>query len=256
MKVVSIQSGSSGNCYYYESKDTKILIDAGISFKTLSERVNLLGLDLYNVHGLFISHDHSDHVSSCGVLQRKLSTKVFISPKTYSHVEHHLGKVENIIHFKPGDTIDIKRLKVRSIETPHDGVEPCIFIIEDGKTKVGIMTDLGHGFPKLKQVLSTLDILFFESNYDEKMLEENTEYPEYLKVRITSGSGHISNTLSAELINNNTDGKLKYLVLSHLSGSNNTEDLALNTHLNTYNGKKSFDISIAPRNKSSKLIEL
>ena len=256
MKIFSIASGSSGNSYYYESGSVRLLFDAGVSFKYLREKLLFNNVLPHNIDALFVSHDHSDHASAIGVYQRMIGMPIFITPKTYHEVEHYIGCVKNILHFNSGDVVDIKHVKITTIRTPHDGVDPSIFIIDDREYRVGIFTDLGHTFNDLKRIVSDLDIIFLESNYDEELLRENSNYPEFLKRRITGKHGHISNMESAHLVKKYTTDRLKYLILSHLSESNNTENITLNTHLKVYGEKIKFKLLTAPRLSSSEVIVL
>ncbi|MFW5800238.1 MAG: MBL fold metallo-hydrolase [Spirochaetota bacterium] len=258
MTTFSIQSGSCGNCIYYESGGIKLLFDAGITYKVLHERLKSQGIDPLDINVLLISHDHSDHSKSIGIFQRKIQMPVIISKKTFQSVESRLGKLDyqKIYHFEPYDTINIKNLKIRTIRTPHDGIDPSIFIIDDGKTKVGIFTDLGYCFDELLNVMYELDVIYLESNYDLKSLRKNKLYPESLKRRIVGKGGHIENIESASIVKNYCDGKLKHLFLSHLSAENNNPDLALQTHMTIYGNYPGFDISIAPRDRVSQIISL
>ncbi len=236
MITFSLQSGSSGNCIYYESDGVKLLIDAGISLKSVSERLIKNGINKDNIDGLLITHDHTDHSKSISVLQSNLKMPLFISPKTMLSVKKRDWRVSdsNVFHFNPGEIIEIKHLKITTIRTPHDGVEPSVFIIDDGKTKVGIFTDLGHCFTQLINVLWDLDVIYMESNYDARMLRDNIHYPGYLKRRIAGYGGHISNKESAMMINTYCEDRLKYLFLSHLSENNNSPEVAMKTHKKYY----------------------
>ena len=258
MKTLSIQSGSNGNCIFYESQGVKLLFDAGISLKKLKSRLWENEIDYEDINGLFISHDHSDHCSSIGIFQRGLGVPVFISKKTFNPIRYRLGKLdhENIIHFKPGETIDIGHIKVHTHPTPHDGRDPCMFTVEDNGISTGICTDLGHPFEDLPEIIAGCDILYFESNYDPDMLDTNPQYPWFLKNRIKGMGGHLSNEESADLIKYHTSDRLKYLRLSHLSENNNTPALALKVHKKIYNGKNKFDLDYAPRDAASPVISL
>lgn len=236
MLTLSLQSGSNGNCIYYESGDVKLLIDAGISVKSVNQRLIENGIDTSNINGLLITHDHSDHSKNISTYQNKLKTPLFISPKTMLSVKERDYRVidSDVFHFNPGETIDIKHVKITTIKTPHDGIEPSVFIIDDGNTKVGVFTDLGHCFTQLINMLWDLDVIYMESNYDVRMLRDNKNYPGYLKGRIAGYGGHINNKESAMMIQSYCEDKLKYLFLSHLSGNNNTPETAMMTHKKYY----------------------
>ncbi len=258
MTTFSVQSGSNGNCIYYESGSVKLLFDAGISYKTLNERLYSRSINPKDISALFISHDHSDHTKSMGIFYRKIRMPIFISPKTFHRIESRMGYIDTnkIENFLPNDTIKIKHITVTTIRTPHDGREPAIFIVDDNKTRVGIFTDLGYPFTELANELWNLDIIYMESNYDLDILRDNPDYPLRLKQRIVGNGGHIDNKQSARLIKNYTEERLKHVFLSHLSENNNTPEIALSTHNELYDGKNSFSISIAPRYSTSNIITL
>ncbi len=258
LTTFSIQSGSNGNCYYYSSGGVNLLIDAGISFKVLKERLQKNGIKPWDIHAVIISHDHSDHSKAAGIFSRQMNIPVLISPKTFAAIADKIGRVDEIVHFQPGDIIDIRSIRIHTIPTPHDGVQPACFFIENIKTGInlGVFTDLGYGFQELKKYISQADLLFFESNYDAKMLQENKNYPEFLKRRIRGQKGHLENLEAANLIKNNIDGKLKYLFLSHLSENNNSPGLCFKTHLHAYNRKPTFQLEVASRYSHSELIRI
>lgn len=256
MRVFSIQSGSCGNCYFYESNGIRLIFDAGISWRTAADRMSLYGIPAENFHGLFISHDHSDHTSCAGVFQRKMKYPLFCTRGSHRVMEHRLGKIdpEFIEYFRAEDTVTVGHVKVHCIATPHDAAEPCAFIIDDGEWQVGILTDLGHCFPSLREAISTLDVVFLESNFDNKMLEENPYYPDRLKSRIRGKRGHLENMEAAQLVRSHSDDKLLHVLLSHLSQDNNSPEVALNTHREILKYRSDLKISVAPRDTVSPLI--
>jgi phosphoribosyl 1,2-cyclic phosphodiesterase len=227
--AIALQSGSSGNCIYVEAADTRLLFDAGLSCIDTERRLAAFGRDIREVDAIIISHDHSDHVRHAGVLQRKYGLPLFITRDTLdvSLAKHRLGRMGDISHFNAGDPIQIGEIIIRTIPTPHDGVDGVIFVVESGTKRLGIMTDLGHVFNGLRQEISGLDAVFIESNYDPEMLSKGP-YPSFLKRRIQGPGGHISNFEAAELLLSGE--RLKWACLSHLSQHNNYPDLALKTH--------------------------
>lgn len=258
MTTFSVQSGSNGNCIYYESGGVKLLFDAGISYKSLKERLTANGIDPLDIDALIVSHDHSDHSKSIGIFQRKIKMPVFISRKTFDKIERYLGKImiDKFDYFIPDDVIKIKHINIYTIKTPHDGIEPSIFIVDDGRSRVGIFTDLGYVFDGLMELIHSLDAVYLESNYELSMLKRNPNYPISLKRRIVGDGGHIDNEQSARLIKEYTEDRLKYLLLSHLSEENNTPGLALGIHNNIYEGNNNFELLVAPRNNTSKIITI
>ncbi len=253
MRTFSLQSGSCGNCYYYESGEIRLLFDAGIPFRRACERMATYGIDCGTFNGLFISHDHSDHTACAGVFHRKLNVPVFCTRDTHDVMHPRMGKVCKSVfqYFTPGDSVKVGHVTVHTIPTPHDAVNPCAFIVDDGHFRVGILTDLGHCFPALRKCLADLDVAFLESNYDAEMLKNNPSYSWPLKRRISGGHGHLENTESAEMVRDHASDRLRVLLLSHLSQDNNTPALALATAKNVLAGKPHINVQVAPRDNVS-----
>lgn len=227
--AISLQSGSNGNCIYVETDSAKLLFDAGISSVRAKERLSAFGRDIHDVDALIISHDHSDHVRHAGVYQRRYGMPVYITPQTLSRSvrKHDLGRLDNVRHFSAGESIEFNNVSVQTIPSPHDCADGSVFVISSNKKRIGIMTDLGHIFEDLGNVVPTLDGIFIESNYDPEMLA-NGYYPAFLKHRICGPEGHLSNEEAAELL---LSGKrLKWACLAHLSNNNNDPETALKTH--------------------------
>ena len=231
MIVISLQSGSNGNCLYVESQNTRLLIDAGISARQAAARLTAKGRDICAVDALLVSHDHSDHTRSIGTYHRQFNLPVHITDKTLKAVgsRSRQGTISDIRPFSAGHSIRLAHLTIETLPTPHDGIDGVVFVIDDGVRRLGIFTDLGHVFSGLTDVLETLDSVVIESNYDSKMLEQS-QYPEHLKQRIRGPGGHLSNQESAELISGVSTRRLNWACLAHLSEKNNDPDLAVRTH--------------------------
>lgn len=229
MVVISLQSGSNGNCTYVETGAVKLLFDAGITGSQAAERLSAFGRDIRDVDALIISHDHSDHVRHAGVYQRKYGTPVYITRRTLgsSSGKYAMGKLNNINYFNAGETINFNNVSVQTVPTPHDAADSSAFVVSSGHKRLGIMTDLGHAFRELSTIIPTLDGIFIESNYDPDMLASGP-YPAFLKQRIQGPEGHLSNREAAELLL--TGGRLKWACLAHLSSNNNNPEAALRTH--------------------------
>jgi phosphoribosyl 1,2-cyclic phosphodiesterase len=232
MIAISLQSGSSGNCIYVETRGIRLLFDAGISGVQAAERLAVHGRDIRAVDAVIISHDHGDHIRHAGVFQRKYGLPIYVTPATLAAAASRctLGKLKDIRHFRSCDRLTFGHVSVHAIPTPHDGADGAAFVVESGQKRLGIMTDLGHVFKDLIPLVSSLDAVFLESNYDPVMLAEGP-YPAYLKQRIKGPRGHLSNLEAAELLRRATDAKrLKWACLAHLSEQNNNPDIALTTH--------------------------
>jgi len=246
----SLQSGSNGNCFYVETPDIRLLFDAGISGRQAQQRLQSHSRDIYDVDAIIISHNHSDHAGHAGVFQRKLSAPLYMTNGTWQACRAKMAVIDQLNLFEPGQVLDFNRTTVETIPTPHDGEEGVAFIVHYESKKLGIFTDLGHCFHGLEQKCVDLDMLYLESNYDPEMLRQGP-YPNWLKLRITGNSGHISNQQAACLIKDCQPSRLKHLILSHLSQHNNHPDLALETAQSVLG--KSFPVSVASRSAVSEL---
>ena len=255
MRIVSLQSGSNGNCIFAETNGIRLLFDAGLTGAKTEERLAEVGVDVRSVHGVLISHDHSDHVKGAGVLQRKFDLPIWITRKTCEAAAanwKHPVHLESPQLFKAGQSIRFDNgVTVETLPTPHDGVDGVGFVIDDGSLRFGIFTDLGHVFPKLKQVFPTLDGILIESNYDPKMLDASENYPAWLKDRIRGKLGHLSNQDAASLIKN-AGARLRVACLAHLSLENNTPELALEPY-QAKEFKRLFPIHVVPRDRCVEL---
>ncbi|MGI9471838.1 MAG: MBL fold metallo-hydrolase [Rubripirellula sp.] len=231
MEVIALQSGSSGNCIYVEAGGKRLLFDAGISGRQAEHRLASHGRDIRDVDALIISHDHSDHAQCMGIYQRKFGIPIYVTAATLDAARRKikLGSLHDVRHFGAGDTFVLDEVRIETVRTPHDAADGVVFVIDDGLHRIGILTDLGHVFDELDEILSDLDAVFIESNHDLEMLAGSL-YPESLKRRIRSSQGHLSNHDAAELIRRAASPKLKWVCLAHLSEESNTPELAIETH--------------------------
>ena len=171
MKVISLQSGSNGNCIYVEAGGVKLLFDAGISASEVEERLALHGRDATAVDAVLISHDHIDHCRSMGILNRTFGLPIYATAKTYEAAKRFaLGEIADLRHFRSGETVKVGKIVVETIPTPHDAEDGVVFVVDDSKHRLGILTDLGHVFDGLADVIASLDAVLLESNYDPDML--------------------------------------------------------------------------------------
>lgn len=242
MEILSLQSGSNGNCIYVETSDARLLIDAGISGIQAERRLAMHGRDIRSVDAVIISHDHSDHVRCAGVLQRKYGVPVYMTAETHRAAARgcNLGVLEDVHHFAAGESLRFGSLTVETVSTPHDAVDGVVFVVSNGSGRLGVLTDLGHVFDGLDTLIHSLDAVFLESNYDLEMLE-NGPYPVYLQERIRGPHGHLSNVESAELLRDAAHARLKWACLAHLSEHNNKPALALETHRALARGDYALD---------------
>ncbi len=229
MHAASLQSGSNGNCIFVEAGGVGLLFDAGITGIEAERRLAALGRRMEDVSAVIISHDHADHMKFAGVYQRKYGLPVYMTHGTKAVAEglRDIGRLADVRIFRPGDRLSFGDVTVETMRTPHDAEEGAVFVVTCRARRLGVMTDLGHLFPKLRDTIGTLDAVFLESNYDTEMLMQGP-YPAFLKKRIRGHAGHISNHESAELLRQGK--RLRWACLSHLSEQNNSPAVALKTH--------------------------
>jgi len=221
--ISSINSGSNGNCYYVGNQHEAVLIDAGISCREIKKRMNRLGLSLEKVKAVFVSHEHSDHIRGIESLSRKYGIPVYISPDTLKSSGLFLSK--GVAHsFKANEAVQIGNLAIYPFPKNHDASDPFSFIISSKNVQVGVFTDIGLPCENVIHHFKQCHAAFLEANYDEKMLEEGG-YPIYLKQRIRSDKGHLSNRQALDLFLSHRPAFMSHLLLSHLSQNNNCPDI-------------------------------
>lgn len=254
MLVVALQSGSNGNCTYVEARGVRLLFDAGISGAQAAARLAEHGRDIRQVDALVISHDHADHARSMGVFHRKFGLPIYVTADTFDTVcsLYKMGNIEGIRYFRAGSVLQFGDVKVETIPTPHDGVDGVAFIVDDGRSRLGILTDLGHVFAGLVESVASLDAVLLESNYDPHLLDYGP-YPPPLKRRIRGPSGHLSNEEAAELLLV-AGGRLRWACLGHLSEQNNRPALALRVHRRIL-GRR-LPLHVASRYHATRLLEV
>jgi len=226
LKICSLASSSKGNCIFVGSDKTRLLIDAGISFEKVKRSLKVLGEYNDTVDkplNVLITHTHTDHISSLRSLSK------FTNANVYSHGVSRLNKKVDIAYNEFSlDFFTIGDILVKPFSVNHD--TPCVgFTLESGDSRISVLTDLGEATENIIEAISDSDIVFLESNHDINMLRRS-DYPLHLKRRVLSSEGHLSNDASAivaeKLIKK---GRVKQLILGHLSEQNNTPELAQET---------------------------
>lgn len=230
MTVISLASGSTGNCTYVEAGGSRLLFDAGISGAKAQRRLAACGRDIRDVDAVIISHDHRDHAACAGVYHRKFSLPVYITRRTLERAgsSGSLGDIGDLRGFQAGATLQFDGVSVQTVPTPHDAADGVAFVVGSDGRRLGIFTDLGHVFAGLSELISSLDAVLLESNHDVEMLRAGT-YPDWLKRRVRGVGGHLSNAEAAELLAG-AGARLQWACLGHLSDKNNHPDVALQTH--------------------------
>lgn len=219
----SLNSGSNGNCYYVGNETEAILIDAGITCSEIEKRMKRLGLNIQKVKAVFVSHEHTDHISGLQVLSKKHKLPVYITDTTHRYSRLKLEKVL-ITGFTSHQPIDIGKLSITAFPKFHDASDPYSFIINCNQVKVGVFTDIGTPCENLIHHFKQCHAAFLEANYDDTMLDRG-RYPLFLKNRIRGGNGHLSNKQALELFTAHKPSFMSHLFLSHLSKNNNCPDM-------------------------------
>ena len=221
-----LASGSRGNSILVSSSKTRLLVDAGTTCKELTGRLARTPVEARSLHALLISHEHSDHVSAAGTLSRKFNLPVFMTKGTLDNLPANIGRCASVTVFRTGRCFEIGDLLIHPFATSHDAGEPAGFIIENCGVRLGICTDLGIVTNLVKVKLKGCHGLILEANHDVNRLLEGP-YPWFLKQRIKSAHGHLSNEDACNLLEAVHHEALRYVILAHLSETNNHPDLVL-----------------------------
>lgn len=232
MYFCSLASGSSGNCQYIASDTTGILLDAGLSGKYIASGLSHINANVEGIKALFITHEHSDHVKSAGILMRKFGLSLYVTEETFKIIEKKLGKYDpdKVVIIEKEKDIVVGDITVHPFPVSHDAVDAVAYTFSKDDLKISIVTDLGHVPLDVLMKIIDSNLLMIESNHDEDMLNAG-KYPYPLKRRILSTHGHISNVLAGETIVRALayNAPLGHVILGHLSQDNNTPDLAYAT---------------------------
>ncbi len=220
-------SGSSGNATFLATERVRLLIDAGLSGRETLRRMALIGETLESLDAILITHEHSDHINGLAGLARKAgrgATPVYISSRTRLALPPQI-KLPAVESFEPGCRFEIGEVAVEPFTIPHDAVDPVAFRFTAEGVRVAIVTDLGYMPQNVKHYLSGCHGLILESNHDLEMLRSGP-YPWYVKQRVGSQTGHLSNEALGKFLRQEFDREARVLVLAHLSQQNNHPEIA------------------------------
>ncbi|MDA0273470.1 MAG: MBL fold metallo-hydrolase [Proteobacteria bacterium] len=223
VRFASLGSGSKGNGTLIDNGSTCVVIDLGFTIKETVRRLSRLGLTPQDVDAILVTHEHADHIHGVAGFARKFGTPVYLTPGTYQHKK--MGELPVLNKINCHSPFQVGSLSITPVAVPHDAKEPCQFLVTSENLTVGILTDLGHITPHVKDTYRECDALLLECNHDVTMLQEGP-YPYPLKQRVGGDYGHLNNSQAAELLDTINLERLRHLVISHISGKNNLPNLA------------------------------
>lgn len=267
VKVCTLFSGSSANSTYVEINGRGILIDAGGGVKKTEAALNMIGSSLSKVEAVFVTHEHSDHISGLKTILRHYTIPVISNSRTLDAIERAIPDINsNLFRSMPTGARAVKGdFEIISAATSHDSAESVCYIIKTEKGNIGIITDLGEYNENILAAAGCCKALILESNHDPDMLW-NGRYTPALKRRVCGSRGHLSNLQAGELLSSVCGKGIENVILAHLSAENNTPPLALETvsatvtkagaHVGSKCGEGDVYITVAPRNDPSQIIIL
>ena len=219
-----LASGSSGNCALISTEKTRVLVDAGLSFKELTKRLASIGEEPARIDAVLITHEHSDHISGLARFARRVpAAPIFMTRLTAPAIEWD-GALPAIQPFQAGASFTVGDIEIDTFTIPHDAIDPVGFCFRAQGVKIGLVTDLGYLPDSIKFHLRGAQILMLESNHDLDMLKVGP-YPWAVKQRVMSRNGHLSNDLVGDYLGHEFDSSATALILGHLSEHNNHPEI-------------------------------
>ncbi|MBI5371937.1 MAG: MBL fold metallo-hydrolase [Sphingobacteriales bacterium] len=220
--LCSLNSGSNANCYYIGNREEAVLIDTGLSCRETERRMRQRDLEMGKVKAIFISHEHSDHITGMTGLSKKYHIPVYITNGTF--VNSNMPMEEDLLcSFKHASPVRIGALTITPFKKSHDAADPHSFMVSGHGVNVGVITDIGYACKRVIKYFGQCHAAFLESNYCPDMLR-NGSYPYPLQKRISGDDGHLSNHQALELFQQYRSPELELLILSHLSKNNNSPE--------------------------------
>ena len=233
-----LASGSTGNATFVETENHSFLVDAGFSGKQMEALFQQIDRDIKNLSGIFVTHEHSDHIKGVGIIARKYKLPIYANEKTWKAMDKSIGEIPTEQKFIFGmETVkSFGSLDIESFGVSHDAAEPMFYIFHHEGKKLVLITDTGYVSERMKGTISNADAYLFESNHDVSMLRMG-RYPWNIKRRILSDVGHVSNEDAALAMSDVIGDHTKRIYLAHLSLDNNMKDLARMAVTQTLEGK-------------------
>ncbi|MDE3046327.1 MAG: MBL fold metallo-hydrolase [Verrucomicrobiota bacterium] len=247
-----LASGSKGNAIYVGTKETRLLIDAGISVKALTARLAQIDVPLTSIQAILVTHEHTDHIAGLALLAQKLNVPILANVETAKGIIAALGVRPRFKIFATDEPFCFGDFEIHPFSVPHDTMDPVAFVIRANGLKIGVCADLGHVTSMIRKHLENCDYLYIEANHQPSMVHASAR-PQVYKTRVLGRQGHLSNQECAELLKAIYHPGLKHIHLAHLSSECNTPEVALQIIREALYGKP-VDISIAYQEKVSKPI--
>ena len=247
-------SGSGGNALLVTSPACKILVDCGLSFKRLHERVAAIGETLDGLAAVFVTHEHGDHVLGLGTVARRLDVPVFMTSLTYDSLPVSVGTLPRLEIFESGDRLSCRDIEIESFSVSHDAADPVSYVINAGGLRLGIASDMGCAPALVRTRLQGAHGLILEANYCPEMLR-NGSYPPQVQQRIRGKRGHLSNGDSTSLLHALLHDGLQVVVLVHVSQENNCPELVTRMATQALGGRR-VQLCVASQDRPTPLFEL
>lgn len=241
LRFQSFGSGSSGNCYYIGNASNGLLIDAGIGVRTIRKCLRNLGLDFENIWGVFVTHDHADHIKAVGPIGEKYHVPIYSTRNVHEGIQRSYAVTEKLYsskkYIEKGETIQVGEFKITAFPVSHDATDNVGYTIEYKEKRFTFATDLGYIGEEVSKQLELANYMVLEANYDVQMLRQGP-YPIHLQNRIASETGHLSNDQAAFFLAEKYNDQMQHVFLCHLSRENNLPEIAYTTVQNQLDEKK------------------
>ena len=233
LKFISFGSGSSGNCYFLATPTDALLIDIGVGLRGLKKQCKDYGVSLSDVHHILITHDHADHIKSVGSFSNDYVIPVYATREVHEGINRNYSVTKKVprgmvCDLQKNVTTQVGDFQITPFGVPHDSADNVGFFIEAGDTNFCIITDAGSVTDEMKEYIRRARHLVIEANHDEEMVQRGP-YPQFLKDRILSTTGHLSNASCGKVLAENMSEQLEHIWLCHLSEENNHPELARKT---------------------------
>ena len=258
IRLCSLSSGSSGNCVFVGNDDNGVLVDCGVSGKEILNNLKNIGVCTSTIKAVVVTHEHSDHIKSVGIISRKLGVPIYANINTWNGMASMIGEVkpENVRYLAVGEELEIGGMGIKSFSIPHDAADPVGYCFYEGSRKISIATDLGYFSDTVRENISGSDMVMLEANHDIEMLKVG-KYPYFLKRRILGDKGHLSNEAAGHAVYELLLSGVREVLLGHLSKENNFPELAYETVKGILEQKKvkvneDIKLELAPRSGVSR----